>query len=103
MQLIYLNYFILKMNPEFEKSVLKKIKSKYILLKILQNLKLNSKLKLIKYNKKIKNILDINIYDYKKYSEIELEIIPKKNGFGEFINISPVKINRLQKFIYKNK
>ena len=48
-------------------------------------------LKIIKYNKQIQNRIDISILDYKKYVEIlspiEIEIIPKKDNYGKFINI----------------
>ena len=46
---------------------------------------------IIKYNKYIQKRIDININNYKDYSEIyssiEIEIIPKKNKYGPFINI----------------
>ena len=55
------------------------------------NLQKNKSLGIIKYNKKIQNRLNINIEDYKKYLEIftpiEIEIIPKENIYGIFINI----------------
>ena len=42
-------------------------------------------------NKNIKKRLNININDYKRYSEtytpIEIEIRPINNKYGEFINI----------------
>ena len=50
-----------------------------------------TKLNLIKYNKNIQNKIDININDYKEFSEIyssiEMEIIPVNNKYGKFINI----------------
>ena len=59
------------------------IKSKYILKQIFDNLNKNRFLKIINYNEKIQNRLDININNYKKFSEtyttIEIEIIPIKN------------------------
>jgi len=59
------------------------IKSKYILKQIFDNLNKNRFLKIMNYNKKIQNRLDININNYKKFSEtyttIEIEIIPIKN------------------------
>ena len=59
------------------------IKSKYILKQIFDNLNKKRFFKIINYNKTIQNILDININNYKKYSEtyttIEIEIIPIKN------------------------
>ena len=48
-------------------------------------------LKIIKYNMNIQKRLNININNYKNYSElyssIELEIIPIQNKYGSFINI----------------
>ena len=48
-------------------------------------------LETIKYNKSIQKRLNININDYKAYSEkfssIELEIIPIQNEYGSFIKI----------------
>ena len=46
------------------------LKSKYILQKILGNLSKKKLLYLIKYNKNIKNRMNININDYKKFSEL---------------------------------
>ena len=47
---------------------------------------------MIKYNKNIKNRINININDYKEYSEkyssIEIYIKPVKNKYGKFININ---------------
>ena len=67
------------------------IKSKYILKQIFDNLKINKSFQIIKYNKKLQNRLNININDYiycsETYTKIELEIIPKKKIYGEFINI----------------
>ena len=46
-------------------------------------------LKIFKYNKQLQKRLDININDYKKYSElIEIELIPLQNESGKFININ---------------
>ena len=48
--------------------MLEKIKSKYILKKILSNLFQEIKLNLVKYNNKIKEILNIDLIDYKYLS-----------------------------------
>ena len=63
------------------------INSKYILSKIYDNMTKKKKLEIVKYNKKIQNRLNLDVKDYKKYSEIEIEIIPKKGEYGKFINI----------------
>jgi len=48
-------------------------------------------LDIIKYNKKIKERINISIKDYKEYSEIyssiEIELKPVDNKYGKFINI----------------
>ena len=63
------------------------------------------RLEIIKNNKKIQNILYININDYKRYCEIyssiELEIIPSKSKYGKFINIEEPK-DRKYYHIYFN-
>ena len=73
------------------KNILDNIKSKYIFMNIVNILQKKKLLKFIQYNKKIQNKFSIDINDYKEYSEIftpiEIEIIPVKNKFGDFINI----------------
>ena len=55
-------------------------------------MKKNKSLKIIKYNKKIQNRLNLNLRNYKEFSDIfttiEIEIIPKKGIHGKFININ---------------
>lgn len=63
------------------------IKNKNNLKKIFQLLPQKNILKIIKCNKKIKENLNITINDYKKYSEIEIEIILTRNKNVRFINI----------------
>ena len=79
-----------KLNQIKLKGVLKDVKSNYILKKIFYNLTKGKFLNIIKYNKKLKKRLNININDFKEYSEIfstiEIEIIPIKNKDCEFIN-----------------
>ena len=65
-------------------SLLENIKSKYIMKKIFKNLKTIKFLNIIRYNKTIKNRLDITLDDYKKYTEIEIKI--DTIGYGKFIN-----------------
>ena len=68
------------------------LKRNYFLQKIFDNLKRKKSLEIIKYNKNIQNRINLRINDYKEYSEIyssiEIEIIPLKNTYGEFININ---------------
>ena len=79
------------MTQEKSKDKLEKIKSNYILKKILLNLKNKKFLEIIKYNKKFQKRLKININDYIEYSQtyssIEIELIIKDNEYGQFINI----------------
>ena len=61
----------------------KNLKSDYFLIKLFNNLTQKKSLEIIKYNNNIKRRLNININDYKEYSEtyssIEIEIIPIKH------------------------
>ena len=67
------------------------IKSNYILKKVFNNLKKKRILEIVKNNKNIKKRINLNINDYKEYSEkyslIEIEIKPVNNKSGKFINI----------------
>ena len=88
-----------KLNP-----IMEKIKSRYILSKIYDIMPKKKKLEIVKYNKRIQNRLNLSIKDYKEYSEIfsqiEIEIIPAKDGYGIFININ--KNDKLYYHIYFN-
>ena len=69
------------------KNNLDKIKSKYILKQVFDNLSTRISLALVKYNKNIKKKLNICKNDYKKYCEIKIEIKTKWSGkFINFIN-----------------
>ena len=76
-----------KLNPNKSKNNFINIKSDYILKKIFKYMQKRISLKIIKYNNKIQKRLNIDINDYKDFSEIELEIIPKYL-YGSFININ---------------
>ena len=60
------------------KDILKNVKADYFLQKIFSNLERKKLLDIIKYNKIIKDRINISIKDYKEYSElyslIEIEI-----------------------------
>ena len=58
---------------------IRKIRSKYVLKQIFEHLNQKIFLKIIKHNKNIQNILEINQNDYKKFCEIEIEIIPTED------------------------
>ena len=67
------------------------LKSDYFLRKLFDNLLKKKLLDIIKYNNNLKDRINININNYKEYSEtyssIELDIIPVKGESGKFINI----------------
>ena len=70
--------------------ITEKIKSIYILSKIIDIMTKKKKLEIVKYNKRIQNRLNLSVQDYKEYSDtftpIEIEIIPTKDKYGRFIN-----------------
>jgi len=80
--------------------IIENIKSKYILSKIYDNIPKLKKLVIVKYNKRIQNRLNLSTKDYKEYCEIEIEIIPIKGEYGEFININ--ENDKLYYHIYFN-
>ena len=67
------------------------IKSDYFIQKLFANIQKRISLKIIKCNFNIQKRLNINIQNYKdfseKFSSIELEIIPIQNEYGPFIQI----------------
>ena len=74
------------------KKHLQSIKSKYILKKILDNLEKKKFLEIIKYNKNTQKRIDMDINDYKRFSEInskiEIEVVPISKQYFKIINIS---------------
>jgi len=74
---------------------LNNLKSDYFIRKFFEYISKRRALKTIKYNKNIQKRINININNYKdyseKYSSIELEIIPIKDKYGKFINIKEDK------------
>ena len=83
------------MDSSKSKNLLQKIRSKYIIQRILDNLKKKSSLEILKVNNALRTRLNLTINDYKNYSEIyssiEIEIIPEKNKYGKFIKIKKIK------------
>jgi len=66
--------------------IIKKIRSKYIVKVIFDNLKQNKLLNIIHYNKKYQTLMKIKLKDYiNEFSKIVIEIITKKNEYGKFI------------------
>ena len=84
--------------------ILENIKSRYILSKIYDNMTIKKKLKIVKYNKRIQNRINLSVKNYKEYSEtyssIEIEIIPRKKKYVRFININ--ENDKLFNHIYFN-
>ena len=72
-------------------NMLNNLKSDYFIRKLFEYMSKKKSLETIKYNKNIQKRMDINIKDYKdyseKYSSIKLEIIPMKGKYVKFINI----------------
>ena len=70
---------------------LKNVKSDYFIRKFFGYMAKRKSLETVRYNKSIQKRINININHYKAYSEeyssIELDIIPMKGKYGEFINI----------------
>ena len=73
------------------KDELKNLKSDYFLKNIIDYLKAKKSLQIFKYNKKLQKRLNLNVNNYKEYSEIyssiEIDLIPIPNTNGTFINI----------------
>ena len=67
------------------------IKADYFLQKVFDNLEKKRTLEIVKNNKNIKERINLNINDYKEYSEkyssIVIEIKPVNNKSGWFIHI----------------
>ena len=69
--------------------MLKKIRSKYIQIEIFAYLEKSKLLNIIQYSKKYQNLMNKKLKDYKKeFYKKKIEIIPEKNIYGQFINIS---------------
>ena len=85
-------------------SVLSSVKNDFFLQKLFDNLLQKKLLEIIKYNNNLKDRININLNNYKEYSEnyssIEIEIKPIRNKYGKFINI--IKENENYYHIYFN-
>ena len=70
---------------------LKIVKSDYFIQKFFGYMLKRKSLETVRYNKSIQKRINININHYKafseEYSSIELDIIPKKGEYGNFISI----------------
>jgi len=90
-----------KNEKSYTRNLFSKIKSNFILKKIFNALDKKVSLEIIRYNKKIKKRVNKDINTYKKYLQIIIEVIPKENIYGNFINISN-KENKCYYHIYFN-
>ena len=83
------------------------IKSDYFIQNLFNYIQNKVSLKIIKNNINIQKRLNININNYKKFSEkfssIELEIIPIQNKYGHFINIKRKDKNYFHIYFNGNK
>ena len=74
---------------------LKNLKSDYFIQMFFGYMTELKSLEIIRYNKSIQKRIKIDINNYREYSEkyssIEIEIIPMKNMYDEFINIDGEK------------
>ena len=79
-----------KVNQIKSKDLLDNIKSKYFIDKIFDHLKKSRYLEIIKCSKKIQHLLNLNLKSYKEFSKkftpIEIELIPIKKSQCNFIN-----------------
>ena len=78
----------IKINEKIHPSnLLTKTKSEYFLRKIFGNLNPIKLLEIVRYNKRLQNILNKSKNDYIEiYSKIEIELIPQENNYGTFIH-----------------
>ena len=60
---------ILEISQKKSKDIFKNLKSDYFLIKLFDNLEKKKLLDIVKYNKNIKNGININNNDYKEYLE----------------------------------
>ena len=71
----------------YTSNLLMKTKSEYFLRIIFENLNQIKLLEIIRYNKRLQNILNKSKNDYKAiYNKIEIELIPQENKYGTFIH-----------------
>ena len=86
------------------KNLLEKVRSKYVLKILLNPL---SRMKLIKlsfYNKKLRNLNDIKVDEYKQESlKIIIVIFPLENQSGKFINIRKGNESNFKIYFNNNK
>ena len=97
----------LEINQINSKDKFENIKNRYILQKVFNYWDSIKVLNLIKYNKNTMKRININIDDYKEYSEIfssiEIEIKPINKKYGTFINFSKGEVEYYHIYFDNNK
>ena len=92
---------------KIEEQGLRNLQSDYFIQKFFGYMSERKYLETIRYNKSIQKRINININHYKAYSEeyssIELDIIPIKGEYGEFININEEDKKYLHIYFNDNK
>ena len=95
-----------ELNEIKSKNILIRLKAENLLHKLFDNLLKKRALDIIKYNKYIKERINININNYKEYSEIyssiEIEIKSIKNDYGKFINIQKEENEKYYHIYFNN-
>ena len=82
-------------NKNNKNKMINKIRSKYIVIEIFKHLNLIKLLNVIRYSKKYQKLMNKNLKSYKnEFWKIEIEIIPKENAHGQFINIPSENIRK---------
>ena len=89
-------------NNSQNNNILLKIKSRYSLQKIFDNLNEIKFLKIIKYNKSLQNKIDKGIIDYKKMNPIIIELIPCKLSQDEEKVFFAINCDQNYRHIYFN-
>ena len=96
-----------KLNQIKTKNKIINIKSNYFIQKLFDNIQKKISLEIVKYNHNLQKRLNININNYKEFSElyssIELEMIPIQNKYGSFINIQNEDKNYFHIYCNNNK
>ena len=95
---------VIKLNQMKSEDKFVNLKNNFCLQMIFNIINKKILLEIVKYNKYIQQRINININNYKEYSElyssIEIELIPTKNKYGYFINIG--KFEEIYFHIYFN-
>ena len=96
-----------EINQMKSKNKYEKLKNDYFLQKVFNNLEKKKLLNIVKYNKNIKKRINININDFKEYSEkyssIEIEIKLVNNKYSKFINIKKEEEKYYHIYLNNNK